>query len=76
MNRSIDEVQIFRTANDLTLATSQCYLIYWIISEHFGTGKYYLAAAWFVWMVQNVISRRRLKRYTILDVFVYEVADI
>lgn len=56
MNHSVGVVLTFRTAHDFTLATSQCYLIYWILSDNFGSTKYYLIATLFIWMVQNFIK--------------------
>lgn len=56
LNRSVGVVLIFRTAHDFTLATSQCYLMYWILSDNFGSTKYYLIATLFIWMVQNFIK--------------------
>lgn len=56
MNRDVGLVLFFRTAHDFTLATSQCYLIYWIITGNFGSAKYDIVATLFIWMAQNFIK--------------------
>lgn len=56
INLNAGVVLFFRTAHDFTLATSQCYLMYWIMTGNFGSARYYIVATLFTWMAQNFVK--------------------
>lgn len=56
MNSTIGTLLIFRFAHDFTLATSQCYIIYWIIIDNPDSDKYGFICFVVIWMFQNVLK--------------------
>lgn len=53
LSREMGSIVIVRCAHDFTLATSQCYMIYWILLDNTGDEKYEFVLSVALWMAQN-----------------------
>lgn len=55
ISQSVGSMCVLRVAHDFTLMTSQCYLIYYFMTESGGTVEFVPVMNIMIWMLQNVV---------------------